>query len=87
MTETPLTPEPPAAKPPSEPRHVSREVGKAETHLIRLKRLKAKSLEHHAIVWDEKRVAFIDSLPGDVKKMLVAGGVITEQEVEDAGAQ
>ena len=81
----------PAVEKPStlapEPRLVSREVQKAETQLLRLRRLKAKSLEHHAIVWDEKRASYIDSLPADVKKMLVAGGVLTVTEVEDAGAQ
>jgi hypothetical protein len=71
------------------PRRISVEARKAETRLINLEVARQNLVLKHS---DEinalkaKRLEFIDSLPADVCGMLVAGGVITEEEVADARA-
>jgi hypothetical protein len=74
-------------KPAPTPRLVSREVQKAETRLLNLQKLKAESLVHHAASWDAKRAIYIENLPADVRRMLVAGGVLSAAEVDDAVAE
>lgn len=69
------------------PRLVSREVQKAETKLINFARRRQTLVDRHQqelVDLDGERRDFIAELPVDVAKMLVAGGVITEEKDEEA---
>jgi hypothetical protein len=70
-------------------RRVSVEARKAETKLINMESARRALLLKHVGELEtlrRKRLGFIDSLPADVCKMLLAGGVFTEEELEDARA-
>lgn len=87
MTEEPT----PAEKttPAAAPRRISVETRKAETKLINLESARMQLMAKHAdelVSLREKRLAFVSSLPADVVKMLVAGEVLTQEEVDDARA-
>jgi hypothetical protein len=69
------------------PRRITAETRKAETKLIALERDRVHLMVKHAdetVALREKRLAFVSSLPADVVKMLVAGEVLTQEEVDDA---
>lgn len=71
------------------PRRITSETRKAETRLINLENARRNLMVKHAdevLALRAKRLEFIDSLPADVCGMLVAGGVITEEELTDARA-
>lgn len=66
------------------PRRVSAETVKAETKLIRLEKAAQASLVACEQRWADKRRDFIRALPHDVQGMLLAGGVIDEDDCEVA---
>jgi hypothetical protein len=70
---------------PARPRRISAEAVKAETRLANLTRAKADSVAACLAKWEEKRAAFIATLPHDVQGMLLAGGVITDDDLEGIG--
>lgn len=72
------TPKPAATR----PRRVSAEATKAETRLINLERATQASIAACTAGWAAKRQALIASLPHDVQGMLLAGGVITDDDLE-----
>jgi hypothetical protein len=71
------------------PRRITAETRKAETKLINFENARRALMARHAdeiMALRAKRLEFIDQLPNDVCNMLIAGGVITEEEVTDARA-
>lgn len=62
------------------PRKVSAEVVKAETRLINMERAAQASLVACEQRWADKRRELIQGLPADVQAMLLAGGVIDEDD-------
>lgn len=72
----------PRAKPAPRPRRVSAEAVKAETRLANLDRATQASIAACTAGWAAKRAAYIASLPHDVQGMLLAGGVITDDDLE-----
>ncbi len=76
------TPAPAAAKAPPRPRRVSAEAVKAETRLANIQRASQASIAACLSGWAKKRADFIATLPHDVQGMLLAGGVITDDDLE-----
>ncbi len=72
----------PAAAKPARSRRVSAEAVKAETRLLNIERASKASIAACVAGWTAKRAAFIASLPHDVQGMLLAGGVITDDDLE-----
>jgi hypothetical protein len=72
------TPEP--AKP--RQRRISAETVKAKSYLIRLEKAAEVSKMTNDAKWAEKRSSYIGGLPHDVQGMLLAGGVITDDDLE-----
>ncbi len=67
---------------PARSRRVSAEAVKAETRLLNIERASKASIAACVASWTAKRTAFIASLPHDVQGMLLAGGVITDDDLE-----
>lgn len=64
------------------PRKVSAETVKAETRLINMERAAQASLVACEQRWADKRRELIRGLPADVQGMLLAGGVIDDDDCE-----
>ncbi len=67
---------------PARPRRVSAEAVKAETRLANIQRASQASIAACLSGWAKKRADFIATLPHDVQGMLLAGGVITDDDLE-----
>ncbi len=79
----PATVTPPqATTKPARPRRVSAEAVKAETRLANIQRSAQASIAACLSGWAKKRADFIATLPHDVQGMLLAGGVITDDDLE-----
>ena len=72
--------EPAPAKP--RQRRISAETVKAESYLIRLEKAAEVIKMTNDAKWAEKRSSYIGGLPHDVQGMLLAGGVITDDDLE-----
>lgn len=82
VSAAPVTAPVAPAKPAPRPRRVSAEAVKAETRLANLDRATQASIAACTAGWAAKRAGYIASLPHDVQGMLLAGGVITDDDLE-----
>lgn len=64
--------------------NVSKEAQKAETKLKNLEKRAKVALDRAATKWDEKRKAYVASLPIQVRGMLKAGAVINDFDLPEA---